>query len=195
MSTLDFLSLERTVRDDRFAPVAKSPMQRRLADAGAEFEERDGRLVATFVPGQADLQIRVRDVTHAYRVVEAEGEAELRFGDGSYGVRPPTGRGRILVAYERGSGADDEFPADALDVSAAWAALEIEGPGAERVMRRLTQLDLDALPLVGALSHVRALVARPGGDRFLVVFPQEYGHYLWEVVVDAAAPLGGGPSA
>jgi hypothetical protein len=27
------------------------------------------------------------------------------------------------------------------------------------------------------------------------VIPQEYGHYVWEVVVDAAHPLGGGPSA
>ena len=37
--------------------------------------------------------------------------------------------------------------------------------------------------------------ARPDEDRFLIVFPQEYGHYLWEVVVDAAGPLGGGPAA
>ncbi len=195
MTSLDFISLERTARGGRFAPVAKSPMQRRLADAGAEFEERDGRLVATWVPGQADLRIRIRDVTHAYRVVEAEGVAELEFGEGVHGVRPPTGTGRVLAAYERGAGAEGSLPDDAIDLSAAWAALEIEGAGVERVMRRLTELDLDALPLVGALSHIRALIARPADDRFLIVFPQEYGHYLWEVVVDAAEPLGGGPAA
>jgi sarcosine oxidase gamma subunit len=195
VSALSFISLEDAQPDDRFHPVAKSSMQRRLADAGAEFEEREGRLVATFVPGQADLRIRVRDVTHAYRVVEAEGGTELEFGDGAYGVRPPTGRGRILVAYEHGAGSQGNFRDGALDVSAAWAALEIEGAGADRVMRRLTELDLDDLPLIGALSHVRALVARPDEDRFLIVFPQEYGHYLWEVVVDAAEPLAGGPSA
>ncbi|HEX2506238.1 MAG TPA: hypothetical protein VHK22_08540 [Gaiellaceae bacterium] len=195
MSTLSFISLEDARADERFRPVAKSPMQRRLADAGAEFEERDGRLVATFVPGQADLRIRIRDVTHAYRVVEAEGGAEVEFGDGVHGVRPPTGAGRILAAYERGAGAVGNLARGALDVSAAWAAIEIEGAGADRVMRRLTELDLDDLPLVGALSHVRALLARPGEDRFLIVFPQEYGHYLWEVVADAAEPLGGGPSA
>jgi sarcosine oxidase gamma subunit len=195
VSALDFISLEHARTDDRFRPVAKSPMQRRVADADAEFQERDGRLVASWVPGQADLRMRVRDVTHAYRVVEAEGDAEISFGDGAHGVRPPTGRGRVLVAYERGTGSDGNVPHGALDVSAAWAALEIEGAGADRVMRRLTELDLDELPLVGALSHVRALVARPDEDRFLVVFPQEYGHYLWEVVVDAAEPLGGGPAA
>ena len=193
MSTLDFISLEDARADERFHPVAKSPMQRRLADAGAEFEERDGRIVATFVSGQAELGIRIRDVTHAYRVAQAEGR--LEFGDGVYGVSPPTGTGHTLAAYEYGSGAAGNVPAGAVDVSAAWAALEIEGAGADRVLRRLTELDLDDLPLIGQLAHVRALVARPGDDRFLIVFPQEYGHYLWEVVVDAAEPLGGGPSA
>jgi hypothetical protein len=193
VSTLDFISLEKTHADERFLPLAKSPMQRRLADAGAEFEERDGRLVATFVPGQADLRIRVRDATHHYRIVQTEGR--LEFGDGVYGVSPPTGTGHTLAAYEFGAGAAGNVPAGAIDVSAAWATLEVEGAGADRVMRRLTELDLDDLPLVGALAHIRALVARPDDDRFLLVFPQEYGHYLWEVVVDAAEPLGGGPSS
>jgi hypothetical protein len=195
VSTLDFISLERAQAGDRFRPVAKSPMQRRLADAGAEFEERDGRLVATHVPGQEDLRIRVRDVTHAFRVVEADGGTELEFGDGAHGVRPPTGTGRILVAYERGLGAVGNLADGAFDMSAAWAAIEVAGAGVERVMRRLTELALDDLPLVGQLAHIRALVARPGDDRFLIVFPQEYGHYLWEVVIDAAEPLGGGPAA
>lgn len=193
MSTLDFISLQKTHTDERFRPLAKSPMQRRLADVGAEFEERDGRLVATFVPGQADLRIRVRDATHHYRIVQAEGR--LEFGDGIHGVSPPTGNGHTLAAYEYGAGATGDLPEGAIDMSAAWAALEIEGAGADRVLRRLTDLDLDDLPLVGQLAHVRALVARPAEDRYLIVFPQEYGHYLWEVVVDAAEPLGGGPAA
>jgi hypothetical protein len=193
VSTLDFISLEHARADERFHPVAKSPMQRRLVDIGAEFEERDGRLVATFVPGQADLGIRVRDATHLYRIVQAEGR--LEFGDGIHGVSPPTGTGHTLAAYEYGAGAAGNLPAGAIDVSAAWAALELEGAKADRVLRRLTDLDLDDLPLVGQLAHVRALVARPDDDRFLIVFPQEYGHYLWEVVVDAAEPLGGGPAA
>lgn len=193
MSVLDFISLDAAVFDKEFHPVAKSSMQRRLAEAGAQFEERDGRLVATHVPGQDDLRIRVRDVTHLYRVEESDGAADVEFGDGAHGVRPSTGHGRTVVARLRSGGG--EAGNDALDTSAAWAALEIEGAGSDRVMRRLTELDLDDLPVIGQLSHVRALVARPGEDRFLIVFPQEYGHYLWEVVVDAALPLGGGPAA
>jgi glycine cleavage system aminomethyltransferase T len=175
VSALEFISLERAQADERFRPVAKSPMQRRLAEASAEFEERDGRLVATRVPGEEDLRIRVRDVTHLYRVAET------------------TGRGRTVVARRREEAG--ELGDDVMDMSAAWAALELEGPGADRVLRRLTDLDLDDLPLVGQLAHIRALVVRTDNDRFLVVFPQEYGHYLWEVVVDAAEPLGGGPAS
>ncbi len=193
MNVLDFISLEHARADERFRPVAKSPMQRRLANAGARFEERDGYLVATEVPGEDELSIRIRDVTHHYRVEEAEGDAELEFGDGAHGVRPPTGHGRTIVArYRHGAGSVGD---EVIDVSAAWAALEIEGAGADRVLRRLTELDLEELPVVGQLAHVRTLVARPDEDRYLIVFPQEYGHYLWEVVVDAAKPLGGGPAA
>jgi heterotetrameric sarcosine oxidase gamma subunit len=191
LSTLDFISLDHARADERFHPVAKSPMQRRLADAGAEFEERDGRLVSTYVPGQDGLRIRVRDVTHLYRVEEAEAHVDVELGDGAYGVRPPTGRGRTVVARPR----DEDPPDEVMDLSAAWAALEVEGAGAERVLRRVTDLDLDDLPLVGQLAHVRVLLARPDEDRFLIVVPQEYGHYLWEVVVDAAESLGGGPAA
>jgi heterotetrameric sarcosine oxidase gamma subunit len=193
VSQLDFISLEDARADEHFRPIGKSPMQRQLAEAGAEFEERDGRLVATFVPGEEDLRIRVRDVTHLYRVEEAEGDVEVELGDGAYGVRPPTGRGRTVVARLRERAGPPEEKV--MDLSAAWAALEVDGAGADRVLRRLTELDLDSLPLIGQLAHIRALVARPEEDRFLIVFPQEYGHYLWEVVLDAAEPLGGGPAA
>jgi hypothetical protein len=42
---------------------------------------------------------------------------------------------------------------------------------------------------------VRAYVFRTGDERYLLFFPQEYGHYLWEVAVDTVEPLGGGPKA
>jgi sarcosine oxidase gamma subunit len=70
-----------------------------------------------------------------------------------------------------------------IDLSAALAGLQVHG---ETLMRRLTDLDLDALPAVGALAHVQAYVLRDDGDVFRLFFPQEYGHYVAEVVVDAA---------
>jgi sarcosine oxidase gamma subunit len=73
-----------------------------------------------------------------------------------------------------------------IDMSAALAGLQVRG---ETLMRRLTDLDLDALPAVGSVAHVQAYVLRDGGETFRLFFPQEYGHYLAEVVVDAAQGL------
>jgi heterotetrameric sarcosine oxidase gamma subunit len=193
VTTLDFLSIDKAERSDRFQPVLKSPMHRRLTEAGAVFEERDGWLVATHVPGQERQRIAIRDVTASYRVEQGDGSIHIEFGDGEHGVIPPTGQGETLVAsYRSGVGGAHQ---GLMDTSAAWGAVEVEGPGASTVMRRLTELDLDELPMIGAFAHVRALIARPGDERYLIVMPQEYGHYLWEAVVDAAHPLGGGPSA
>ena len=52
-------------------------------------------------------------------------------------------------------------------------------------MRRLTDLDLGALPSVGALAHVRALVQQHDEERYRIWFPQEYSDYVAEVVLDA----------
>jgi hypothetical protein len=69
-----------------------------------------------------------------------------------------------------------------VDLSGTLAGLQVRG---ETLMRRLTDLDLDDLPAVGALAHVQAYVLRDA-ETFRIFFPQEYGHYLAEVVVDAA---------
>jgi hypothetical protein len=73
-----------------------------------------------------------------------------------------------------------------IDMSAALAGLQVRG---ETLMRRLTDLDLGALPAVGSVAHVQTYVLRDAGETFRLFFPQEYGHYLAEVVVDAAQGL------
>ncbi len=54
------------------------------------------------------------------------------------------------------------------------------------MLRRATDLDLDRLPAVGSVAHVQTLVLRDDEETFRLFFPQEYGHYLAEVLVDAA---------
>ncbi len=71
------------------------------------------------------------------------------------------------------------------DATGALAGLEVEG---EQVLRRLTELDLDALPAIGSVAHVQTIIVRDG-ERFRLFFPQEYGHYLAEVVLDAIEGL------
>ena len=78
----------------------------------------------------------------------------------------------------------------AVDVSAALAGLVFHG---EQLLRRLTDLDLDRLPAVGAVAGVRCTVLRSeaGGDEheFRLFFAQEYADHVAAVVLDAAAGL------
>jgi hypothetical protein len=75
----------------------------------------------------------------------------------------------------------------AYDVTAALAAFEVEG---EDLMRRLTELDLAALPTVGAVARgTRAVIERRGEGRFRVFVPQELGHHVAEFALDALQGL------
>jgi len=71
------------------------------------------------------------------------------------------------------------------DLDKGLAGLQVTG---ERLLRRLTDLNLDALPATGTVAHVRATVLRDG-DEFRIFFPQEYADHVAEVVLDAAAGL------
>jgi sarcosine oxidase gamma subunit len=79
----------------------------------------------------------------------------------------------------------DERQVAALGVPAGIAGIEIDVPETERLLRRLTDLDLETLPAIGAVAHVPALLVREAPDRFRLWFPQEYSDYVAEVVLDA----------
>ena len=73
------------------------------------------------------------------------------------------------------------------DVSGGLAAFEVEG---ERLLRRLTDLDLSRLPAAGSVARgVAAIVERRGSETFRIFVQQELGHYVVEVVLDLAAGL------
>jgi hypothetical protein len=68
------------------------------------------------------------------------------------------------------------------DLTAGLAALEVEG---ERLMRRLTELDLEALPAAGAVARgTPALIQRRNGEIFRLFVPQELAHFVAEFVLD-----------
>jgi hypothetical protein len=73
-----------------------------------------------------------------------------------------------------------------VDMSAAYAGIRVRG---ETLMRRLTDVDLAHLPAVGPLAHVQTLVLRDDEETFRLFFPQEYGDYVAEVVLDVIAGL------
>lgn len=65
------------------------------------------------------------------------------------------------------------------------AGLELAG---EQLLRRITDLELAALPATGMVAHVRATVER-SGDTFRISFDQEYSDHVAHVVLDTLAGL------
>jgi sarcosine oxidase gamma subunit len=73
------------------------------------------------------------------------------------------------------------------DITAALAAVELEG---EDLMRRVTDLDLAALPATGSiLRGTQAVIERRGPDRFRLFVAQELGHFVADTLADLAEGL------
>jgi sarcosine oxidase gamma subunit len=162
VSHLDFLSPDLASAD----AVWRSSLERALAHAPAEMQDlsRTG-------------------------VLEVRGELDGLDVRGAEVVRLTPERALVLCPFEdagrlraRLTGARRQV----VDLSAGWAGLQIRG---ETLLRRLTDLDLEALPTMGPLAHVSALVIRDEGETFRLYFAQEYGHSVAEAVIDAAEGL------
>jgi hypothetical protein len=152
--------------------------------------------LAFLSPGRASAEAAWRSpLERALREAPAEisdlsltGKLEIR-GDlpksvkGGELIRITSTRGLVLCDFTKTVALLEQLSADyfAIDVSASLAGLSVRG---EQVMRRITDLDLDALPAAGAVSHVQAIVTRDG-DSFALWFGQEYSDYLADVVIDA----------
>jgi hypothetical protein len=156
---------------DQADPVAvwRSPLERALAGA--------------------DTSLGIRDVSRTGKI-EVRGEiAELEVEDADTVWLTPH-RALVLCDYEEAAEIRRRLSERflAIDVTGALAGLAVRG---ERLMRRLTDLDLDNLPAPGPVARVQAVVIRDEHETFRFFFPQEYGHYLAEVVIDAAEGLRG----
>jgi len=159
LSHLDFLSPDLATDD----AVWRSPLERAFAHAPEGVEDLSRTAVFEVRGDLEGLEGEVVRLTPERALVlcpfEEAGRVRTRL----------TGAGRVVV-----------------DVSAGWAGLRVRG---ETLMRRLTDLDLDALPALGPLAHVRALVIRDEDSSFRVYVAQEYGHSVAESVIDAAEGL------
>ena len=171
-------------------------MERQARAAGARFEVRDGWNVAVSYPGESLDAVGFSDASHirTYEVMD-DLPSGLELGratvDGESTWLPMTAARALVLGGEP--------PAGALDVTTGFAALRIAGPLARETFARFTAIDLR--PQVTRPGDWRpGSVARtPGGilceaeERYLMLFGAALGQYVWTVVADAAANLGGGP--
>jgi len=189
------------------APAARSPLGDAATGSGATLEERDGWLVAaSFGDPAAERAAIAETVGFADRSqltkLELQGapgaiEAALTAASGwCFGLTPT----RALLLSEPGAAIElDESALRSCDLTGSLAALTIAGPAAREVIARFCALDLRerSLPVggfrPGSVARTPGYLLREADERFLILFGAAYGAYLWEVVADAAARLGGRP--
>jgi glycine cleavage system aminomethyltransferase T len=190
VTSLDFMAV------DAKAAVARSPMEREAAAAGARFELRHGWNLAVSYPHETNDRVVFADSSHLTKL-ELHGPHDLEMGvaerrDGAWWC--PVTRTRALVI----GGAIPPLEG-AIDVTTSYAALTIAGPLARELFARFCALDLrpqSAPPRAfrpGSVARTPGYVLRANGDRFLMLFGWALGRYMWKTVVDAAEHLGGGP--
>ena len=131
----------------------------------------------------------------AVRDLSLEGIVEVR---GNVAAVPPAG-GEELVTLSPGRAFlfTEDDPALVVERVRAAGALAYDATGAlaglaianEQVVRRLTDLDLAAIPTAGPFARVTALFRRGADGWFHVYVQQELGHYVAEVVLDAIEGL------
>jgi heterotetrameric sarcosine oxidase gamma subunit len=122
----------------------------------------------------------------------------------------PVTPARVLVLSEPGAGADVRAAlalaledasgtATVVDVTCGLTALSLVGPGARELLARFCAIDVR--PAVtpcagfrpGSVARTPGYVLVEAHERLLVLVGWALGEYLWQVVADAAAQLGGGP--
>ncbi len=186
--SLSFLSVDSAAG----GAVAKSAIERAQRDLGATFEARDGWLVPVSMPGEDEhlAVVGISDLSHLTKL-ELRPSGEPIEGDGI--VWYPISPRRALVFCAPALGGTvreqvgDRF---SLDVTGAYSVIAIVGPEADTVLRRMTHIH--HFPSGGEIAHVQGHILHRGGG-YWVLCAQELGQYVWEVAVDRASALGGGP--
>jgi glycine cleavage system aminomethyltransferase T len=184
--------------------IARSPMEREALAAGATLEQRDGWNVAVGFEGE---QGHLSTVAFADRSqigkLELVGEHGLELGvatrrDDAWWCPTSSERALVLCEPDR-TAALREALEGAVDLTSAMGALTIAGPLATEAFARFTAIDLrpQITPVhgfrPGSVARTPGAILREAEDRWLMLFGAALGSYVWTVVADAAASLGGGP--
>jgi hypothetical protein len=146
----------------------------------------EARAVDGFVPRAASPLARALEGARGIRDLSLAGKLEVRgpgveWLDADLDVlRITPSRALIVCAPEECVELRRSLPGLVIDVTGALAGIALESAD---LMRRLTDLDLAALPAAGKVADVPALVSETEGS-FRIFFPQEFGHSVVEAVRD-----------
>jgi sarcosine oxidase gamma subunit len=169
VSALDFLSPDLADGRDGFEPRLRSPLEHGLGERGPA--------------------LGIHDISLSTAKIEVRGDVERLSTEDGFNVTPE--RALVLAEYERGAELRAELEHEfdtVIDLTGALAGVRVERPDAERLLRRISELDLRQAPTIGAVAHIPAHVL-PDERGFRLFFPQEYGDYFAEVLIDAAEGL------
>jgi sarcosine oxidase gamma subunit len=186
------------------SPIAHSPLTDLHRRQGATLQLRDGWMVATrypVEPGAADNAI----VDFAHRLTwEINGPevgrqlSELCGGDVAIRQIHPGARWqayRLTSARVILFGNVPNPVAGALDVTGGWVTLSLIGPDAERILNKVTAVDLRerTLPVHGCcqgpIFGVNTLFGR-FANRFELHICGDSAEFLWDVLLDAGSEFG-----
>lgn len=129
------------------------------------------------------------------RDLSLEGIVEIRGNVDA--VSPVEGEELLRLSPRRAFLFTDGDPADVAERVRAGGVLAYDATGGyagiaiadERIMRRLTDLDLEQIPTAGPFAKVTALYRRGADGWFRVYVQQELGHYVAMAVLDASQCL------
>lgn len=205
------------------SPTARSPLADAASAAGARFAERDGWEIAVSFgdsAGEAAAlteSVGFADLSHLTKVelqgdpaaiARALGPAEADSSTGGHlglarrgeeGWRCPLAPSKALLLATPGQAPPELPELRGCDLTASLGAVSIRGPRAAETIARFCAIDTrpKALPVggfrPGSVARTPGYLLREGFESFLILFGAAYGAYLWQVLEDAAAALGGRP--
>ena len=183
--------------------IARGPLLERHRQLGATVETLDGWQVAVRYPQQADRTVNALvDLSHAptFEINGPEAGAALtslcgvdvslrkiRSGDGRHVYRLTPSRAIVFGNVPSNT--------EAIDVTGGWTSLALIGPDAERILNKVTAVDLRerTLPVQaccqGPTFGVNTLFGR-FADRFELHVCSDSAEFFWDVLMDAGAEFG-----
>jgi sarcosine oxidase gamma subunit len=185
-------------------PLARSPLTDWHQRAGATLEERDGWQIAVRYPpgaaGSASANVLVDRSHHqTYEINGPDTGAELVEFCGIdvplRRIHSDAGRDFYRLTPTRAILVGGWRIDSALDVTGGWATISLIGPDAQRILNKVTAVDLRerTLPVGGCcqgpLFGVNTLFGR-FADRFDLHVCTDSAEFFWEVLLDAGAEFG-----